>query len=244
MSSQEFSLTVLGTDGSYPAPGGCCSGYLLQAADFATWMDTGPGTLANLQLHVPLSRLGAVVVSHAHPDHWSDLEGLYVAMRYFLGRKGLPIYAPEGLRDLMVGEKPDGTFDWRVIGDGETAQVGPARWRWSRTDHPVETLAARVEVGGRALGYSADTGPAWELSSLGEGIQLALVEATLSLQDEGSFEHLSARQAGLTAARCGAERLVITHFAPTIDRELACVEATAAFGGPVEVAEVGKTWTV
>ncbi len=56
--------------------------------------------------------------------------------------------------------------------------------------------------------------------------------------------HLSARQAGLTAARCGAERLVITHFAPTIDRELACAEATAAFGGPVEVAEVGKTWTV
>jgi len=244
MSSQAFSLTVLGTDGSYPAPGGCCSGYLLQAGDFATWMDAGPGTMANLQLHVPLSRLDAVVVSHAHPDHWSDLEGLYVAMRYFLGRKGLPIYAPKGLRDLMVGEKPDGTFDWRVIGDGDTAQVGPARWSWSRTDHPVETLAARVEVGGRALGYSADTGPAWELSSLGEGIQLALVEATLSLQDEGSFGHLSARQAGLTAARCGAERLVITHLAPTIDRELACAEATAAFGTPVEVAEVGKTWTV
>jgi ribonuclease BN (tRNA processing enzyme) len=118
MTSQDFSLTVLGTDGSYPGPGGCCSGYLLQAGDFATWMDTGPGTMANLQLHVPLSRLDAVVVSHAHPDHWSDLEGLYVAMRYFLGRRGLPIYAPEGLRDLMVGEKPDGTFDWRVIGDG------------------------------------------------------------------------------------------------------------------------------
>jgi ribonuclease BN (tRNA processing enzyme) len=244
MTTQPFSLTVLGTDGSYPGPGGCCSGYLLQAGDFATWMDTGPGTMANLQLHVPLSRLDAVVVSHAHPDHWSDLEGLYVAMRYFLGRKGLPIYAPEGLRDLMVGEKPDGTFDWRVIGDGETAQLGPARWNWSRTDHPVETLAARVEVGGRALAYSADTGPAWALSSLGEGIQLALVEATLSLQEEGSFQHLSARQAGWAAASSGAERLVITHLAPMIDRELACAEATAAFGSPVEVAEVGKTWTV
>lgn len=244
MTSQDLSLTVLGTDGSYPGPGGCCSGYLLQAGDFSTWMDTGPGTMANLQLHVPLSRLGAVVVSHAHPDHWSDLEGLYVAMRYFIGRKGLPVYAPEGLRDLMVGEKPDGTFDWRVIGDGETAQVGPARWNWSRTDHPVETLAARVEVGGRALGYSADTGPAWTLSALGEGIQLALVEATLSLQEEGSYQHLSTRQAGWTAASCGAERLVITHLAPTIDREVARIEATAAFGSPVEVAEVGKKWTV
>ena len=244
MTSLDFSLTVLGTDGSYPGPGGCNSGYLLQAGEFATWMDTGPGTMANLQLHLPLSRLDAVVVSHAHPDHWSDLEGLYVAMRYFLGRKGLPIYAPEGLRDLMVGEKPDGTFDWRVIADGETAQVGPARWTWSRTDHPVETLASRVEVGGRALAYSADTGPAWELSSLGEGIQLALVEATMTWQEEGSVQHLSARQAGRTAARAGAERLLITHFAPPIDRQVALAEATAAFGGPVEVAEVGKTWTV
>jgi ribonuclease BN (tRNA processing enzyme) len=244
MTSLDFSLTVLGTDGSYPGPGGCNSGYLLQAGEFATWMDTGPGTMANLQLHLPLSRLDAVVVSHAHPDHWSDLEGLYVAMRYFLGRKGLPVYAPEGLRDLMVGEKPDGTFDWRVIADGETAHVGPARWNWSRTDHPVETLASRVEVGGRALAYSADTGPEWELSSLGEGIQLALVEATMTLQEEGSIQHLSARQAGRTAAKAGAERLLITHFAPPIDRAVSLAEATAAFGGPVEVAEVGKTWTV
>jgi ribonuclease BN (tRNA processing enzyme) len=244
MTSQDFSLTVLGTDGSYPGPGGCNSGYLLQAGEFATWMDTGPGTMANLQLHLPLSQLDAVVVSHAHPDHWSDLEGLYVAMRYFLGRKGLPIYAPEGLRDLMVGEKPDGTFDWRVIADGETAQVGPARWTWSRSDHPVETLASRVEVEGRALAYSADTGPEWELSSLGEGIQLALVEATMTLQEEGTIQHLSARQAGRTAASAGAERLLITHFAPPIDRAVALAEATAAFGGPVEVAEVGKTWTV
>lgn len=239
-----FSLTVLGCDGSYPAPGGCCSGYLVRTGEFATWMDAGPGTLARLQTHLPLERLDAVVVSHAHADHWTDLEGLYVAMRYFLGRKGVPIYAPEGLRDLMSGEKPDGTFDWRVIGDGETAQVGPARWSWSQTDHPVETLAARIEVGGRALGYSADTGPAWDLSKLGDGVQLALVEASLSLAEEGSLQHLSARQAGKTAAGSGAERLVITHLTPPIDREVARAEAESAFGGPVEVAEVGKTWRI
>jgi ribonuclease BN (tRNA processing enzyme) len=165
-----FTLTVLGCDGSYPGPGGACSGYLLRTGGFATWMDAGPGTMANLQMHIPLASLDAVVISHSHPDHWSDLEGLYVAMRYFLGRQGLPIYAPEGLRDLMRGENRDGTLDWRVIAGGDRAQLGPAVWRWSRTDHPVETLAARVEVAGRALGYSADTGPAWELSVLEPGV--------------------------------------------------------------------------
>jgi len=242
--SSSFSLTVLGADGSYPGPGGACSGYLLRADGFCTWLDAGSGTLANLQLHIPLGQLDAVVVSHAHPDHWSDLEGLYVAMRYFVGRSGLPIYAPEGLRELMTGELPDGTFDWRMIADGQSAQLGPASWRWSRTDHPVETLAARAELQGRSLGYSADTGPAWQLSDLGEGLSLALVEASLPSESEGTVQHLSARQAGAAAASARAQRLMITHLAPPIDREHARQQATDAFGGPVEVAIVGRTWQI
>lgn len=239
-----FSVTVLGSDGSYPGPGGACSGYLLQADGFFTWLDAGPGTMANIQLHVHLDQLGAVVISHGHPDHWSDLEGLYIALRYFLGRRGLPIYAPEGLRDLMRGENPDGTLDWRVIGEGDSALIGPARWRWSRTDHPMDTMAARVEVAGRALGYSADTGPGWSLSSLGSGITLALVEATMTTEAEGSLQHLSARQAGTMAKEAGADRLVITHLAPDIDRKRARAEAEESFGSPVDVAEVGRTWLV
>lgn len=239
-----FSLTVLGTDGSYPAPGGACSGYLLRSEGFCTWMDAGPGTLANLQLHIPLAHLDAVVLSHSHPDHWSDLEGLYVAMRYFIGRQGLPIYAPEGLRELMSGEKPDGTFDWHVIKDGASADVGPVRWTWSQTDHPVETLAARAQVQGRSLGYSADTGSRWSMANLGPELSLALVEASLTTEAEGSMQHLSARQAGAMAATAGAERLVITHLAPPIDREHARQQATAAFGREVEVAEVGRTWPI
>jgi ribonuclease BN (tRNA processing enzyme) len=239
-----LSLTVLGADGSYPGPGGACSGYLVRARGFCTWLEAGPGSLANLQLHVSLGDLGAVVLSHGHPDHWSDLEGLYVALRYFLERKGLPVYAPAGLRELMSEEKPDGTFDWHVVGDGDSAEIGPLRWSWSRTDHPIETLAARAELGARSLAYSADTGPAWSLSSLGDGPSLALVEASLTTDAEGSMQHLSARQAGLTAASAGAERLLLTHFPPPIEREQARKEAEAAFGGPVEVATVGRTWRV
>lgn len=245
MPKEPFSLTVLGTDGSYPSPGGACSGYLLQIDGFSIWLDAGPGTMANLQLHVPLTALDAVVISHRHPDHWSDLEGLYVAMRYFLGRRGFPIYAPEELQDLMLGEhKGDGTFDWHAVADESTAEIGPSRWRWSRTDHPVETLAARVEGGGRVLGYSADTGPAWSFSNLGPGLCLALVEATMNPGAEGSLQHLSARQAGAQAREAGAQRLLLTHLAPDIDRHKALAQAEESFGGPVEVAEIGRTWAV
>ena len=42
-------LTVLGCCGSYAAPGGACSGYLVQGGGKNLWLDAGPGTLANLQ---------------------------------------------------------------------------------------------------------------------------------------------------------------------------------------------------
>jgi ribonuclease BN (tRNA processing enzyme) len=240
----DFSITVLGSDGSYPGPGGAGSGYLVRAGGFYTWLEAGPGTLATLQLHVPLDRLDAAVISHCHADHRSDLESLYVALRYFVGRRDFPVYAPEGLQRVMREEHFDGTFDWRVISDGSSAELGPARWTWRRTDHPVETMAARAQLDGRALGYSADTGPAWELSALGEGLTLALVEASLPVAAEGTIQHLTARQAGATAAGAGAERLLLTHIAPPVDRERARQQAEEAFGGPVDVASVGGTWQI
>lgn len=242
--SRSFSITVLGSDGSYPGPGGACSGYLLRADGFCTWLEAGPGTLANLQLHVPLEHLDAAVISHSHADHCSDLDSLYVAMRYFVGRQRFPVYVPEGLHALVKSEHLDGTFDWRVVSDGDSADLGPARWEWRRTDHPVETLAARVEADGRALGYSADTGPAWDFAELGEDLTLALIEASLATEAEGSMQHLSARQAGTAAAGAGAERLVLTHLAPPLDRAQARAEAETTFGAAVEVAEVGRTWEI
>jgi len=239
----DFSVTVLGSDGSYPGPGGACSGYLLRADGFSVWMDAGPGTLANLQLHLRLEDLGAVVLSHSHPDHWSDMHGLYVAMRYFLGRLDVPVYSPAGIAEL-VHDPQDPTFVWNTIKDGMKAQIGPFQWTWSQTEHPVETLAARVEGQGRVLAYSADTGPGWPLSKLGLGVDLALVEASTTSDQVASPIHLSAHQAGESAAEAGARRLVITHFTPPVDRGKANAEASVGFGREVEIAATGRTWSV
>src|SRR5687767_4400840 len=66
-------LTVLGACGTYPGPGGACSGYLLQHEGFNLWMDAGHGTLSELQKHIPVSEVDAVFLSHAHPDHFVDM---------------------------------------------------------------------------------------------------------------------------------------------------------------------------
>ncbi|HVL06347.1 MAG TPA: MBL fold metallo-hydrolase [Acidimicrobiales bacterium] len=238
-----LSVTVLGCSGSYPGPGGACSGYLLDDGTTRIWLDAGAGTLANLQRHIDMADLDAIVLSHEHPDHWSDLEGWSVVCQFVLERTGFPVYAPAGLRERTY--KPDSpSFTWHDITDRGTTAVGTMRFTFSRTDHGPETLAMRVEAGGRRLGYSADTGPAWSLEELGAGLDLALCEASLSIEEEDKMQHLSARQAGVQARAAGAGRLVLTHVWATLDPEETRRHGSEAFGAPVEVASVGARYEV
>lgn len=248
-----LSVTVLGCCGSYPGPGGACSGYLVvhdhdvapgdEPCSTTLWIDAGSGTLANLQRLGDLSALDALVLSHEHPDHWSDLEGYVNIARFQLHRRGLPVYAPAGLRRRTYGvTEPE--LAWHDVADGDTVTVGSLMLSFSRTDHPVETLAVRVDGGGRTLGYSADTGPGWSLEALGPGLDLAVCEATLPADHAGRLAHLTAAQAGASARAAGVGKLVLTHLWPTMDPARSAGEAAETFGGPVEVASVGARYRV
>ena len=238
-----LTVTVLGCNGSYPGPGGAASGYLVDADGTRIWLDAGSGTLANLQLHVGLGDVDAIVLSHSHPDHWQDVEGYHVAVTYGEHpREGVPVYAPADLIDLLEHTQP--TFSLRTVRDRDRVEIGAASLAFSRTDHAKETLAVRLDCGGSALGYSADSGPGWSLDALGTGLDLALCEATFLQDREGSVQHLSARQAGTTARAAGVGRLVLTHTWPTIDLEAIRAEGEAAFGGPVEIAAIDAVYEV
>ena len=229
-----LSLTVLGSSGSYAAAGQACSGYLVRSPSTTVWLDAGGGTLANLQSHVDLLDVDAVVLSHEHPDHCADLTGYYVACKYYLGRTRAPVFAPASVREhVYYSEAP---LAWSDVSDGDAVDIGDLRLTFSRTDHPPETLAVRLEGEGRVLGYSADSGPGWSLEALGRRLDLALCEATYLADSEGMGHHMSARQAGASAKDAGAARLVLTHLQPGLDAGAAQAEASAAFGGPVDVA--------
>jgi len=238
-----LAVTVLGCSGSYPGPGGACSGYLVDDGTTRVWVDAGSGTLANLQRHVAFDQVDAIVLSHEHPDHWSDLEGWHNVLRYVLDRTGFPVYAPAGLRAHTYQDMGP-TVAWRDVADGHGVSIGTLDFTFSRTDHGPETLAMRVDARGRSFGYSADTGPAWALEALGPGLDLALCEATLTTDQEGTMQHLSARQAGGQARAAGAGRLVLTHLWSVSDPARAQEDASEAFGMPVDVATVGARFEV
>jgi ribonuclease BN (tRNA processing enzyme) len=235
-------LAVLGCSGSYAGPGQACSGYLLTCRGSSLWVDAGAGSLANLQRHITLADLDGIVLTHEHPDHWTDVEGFAVASVYVLDLAPVPVFAPAGMRDRL--QMPGRAFTWTDVADGDRVDVGSLRVSFSRTDHGPETLAVRVEGAGRVLGYSADTGPGWSLEALGSDLDLALCEATYLRDQEGHTKHMSARQAGESARQAGLARLVLTHRLPTVPARAAFEEGSEAFGAPVELAGHGEVYRV
>lgn len=244
-------MTVLGSAGTYPHPGNPCSGYLVQSPTTSVWLDAGTGTFGPLQEHVGLADVDAIIISHEHPDHCLEMPVVRNAARYVLGIHDIAVYGTAGARELLegvVGGPLDPPFQWTDVTDGSTVEVGDISFRFSRTDHPVETLAVRAEANGRILGYSADTGSDWSFERLdpgGAGFDLVLCEATLPSDQAGIYQHLTGAEAGAMSAAAGARRLSLTHMYEGVEHDrLKEAEAAEAFEGPVEIARPGYTFTV
>jgi ribonuclease BN (tRNA processing enzyme) len=242
-----LTLTILGCDGSHVSAGGAASGYLVREWDSGTtiWIDAGPGTFANLQRFCDPRSVDAIVLSHSHGDHWTDIDGFLTAGRWTAKPQWGPVrvLAAPGIAENLLQEA-DGVLEFEEISSSTRAKVGSIDLSFSRTDHPPETFAVRVEGAGRSLGYSADSGAGWSFSELGPGLDLALSEATYTREYEGTAGHMSGHQAGISAREAGAGRLLITHRSPVIGAEAVALEARASFGGPISQAAVGRGYTV
>lgn len=248
-------LHVLGSSGGYPVPDNPCSGYLLESAEARIWIDAGNGTMAAVQRLLPLERIDALVLSHVHADHCADLFTLLVALRFRMdGPVRKPLWAPREVWEVVPrfldpsgggALKLEEAFDFHPLEDGGEAEIAGVRFRCARTDHPVETLALRAEADGAALAYTADTGPAADLTGLARGVDLFVCEACYQDATMGAPVHLSARQAGDLARRSGVRNLALTHIWPTLDPEVSLAEARETAGEvPVELARAGRVFEV
>jgi ribonuclease BN (tRNA processing enzyme) len=240
-----LTVTVLGCDASYPSPGGACSGYLVESGRTRLWLDAGAGTMSKLQSLTDVDAIDGIVLTHAHPDHWTDVLVYHHLVKYYRPRPSVPVWSPVRVRELVEAVNGElSPLSWTVVDETSQVTCGDLAISFSRTDHGPETLAVRVDGGGVSVAYSADTGPAWSMSSLGDGIGLALVEATLDAEHEGVVQHLSGRQAGVMAEDAGVRALVLTHIDPDVAGEEQLEAAKAVFRGPVSLATVGARYEV
>lgn len=248
-------LTVIGCAGSYPGPDSAASCYLLEADhEGRTWrvlIDLGSGALGTLQQYVDPLTLDAVLLSHLHPDHYFDISGLYVVWKYHPSgpQERIPVYGPAGVarqaaRAYGLPKEPgmSAEFDFREYDDAPI-RLGPFTVKAVRVVHPVPAYGMRVEVGGRTLAYSGDTGPCSALVDLAKGADLLLAEAAfVEGGDNPADLHLTGTEAGRAAHDAGVGRLVLTHIPPWHDREVALAEARSTYSGPIELAVTGATY--
>lgn len=245
---------MLGACGTYPVPGGACSGYLLTHEGFSIWVDAGNGTLARLQEHLPVEQVDAVFLSHTHPDHCVDLYPFFYALSFRPSReRTVPVYGPHHARETLGRLLSDHSWEefgrvltWKGLSAGDAAEIGPFRVRIFDSVHSSENLTLRAEAGGGVFCYSGDTGPNVWLAEAARGADLFLCEASWQDHDTIMDEpiHLRAREAGAVAGQAGARHLVLTHIWPSNDTQVSRAQAAEAFGGDIELAATGRRWTI
>lgn len=270
-------LIPIGTSGSFAGPATAASSYLLQvptaeaaaagheARDWNLVLDLGSGAMGALQRFVDPRDLDAVSISHMHPDHCSDLAGLYVYLRYHpehgSRRSGksvpVPVFAPAGAAShvatsasLDESESLEHDFDFQDWSDRKAVEVGPLTIEPYRVFHPVETYGVRVtgpsaSGGTTTLAYTGDTDACSSVVELARDVDLLLSEAAY-LEDRdaaaGRGVHLTGLRAGQVATEAGARRLLLTHLPVWNDPAESLAEARRSYAGPVEVIQQGAVY--
>jgi ribonuclease BN (tRNA processing enzyme) len=221
-------------------------------------VDCGSGAVGALLRHIGAHELTAAVITHLHPDHFSDVYALANARRF--GRypgpaaPPLPVYAPRGAGEHLAAVLPrepsrrelHERFVFHALEDGP-GEVGALRLRVAPTNHPMPCHAVEMSSGGRRLVYTADTGPSAAVEELAAGASTLLAECTLVEGTEHLADvvgHLTGGMAGALAARAGVGRLLLTHFFTPHHAVKESVAAAAKEFGAVLAVDEGSTYEV
>jgi ribonuclease Z len=189
-------VTLTGTGSPIPDPNRAGPSTLVQCAGQNILIDCGRGVAMRLAATgVPAPFLSAILVTHLHSDHITDLNDL-VTTRWILTPEATAtvVYGPVGLKKVVDGMMamltPDQKYrhdhhsdlrngpgmqvDVHEVEPGDEFNIGGARVIVGRTDHrPVTpTIGFRIEAEGKSVVLAGDTVPCSELDALCSGADI------------------------------------------------------------------------
>lgn len=240
-------ITLLGTGSPLPDPHRAGPATLVRAGGRTFLVDAGRGVvLRAAAAGSGPNQLAAVLVTHLHSDHVTDLSDL-VTTRWITTFEPSPltVVGPPGtagvVAALLDALAPDIRYrtahhadldgpppvDVREVGPGVVWDDGEVVVRVAATDHrPVEpTIAFRIEHAGVAVVVAGDTVPCATLDELCAGADALVITAIrkdvladvpLPRLQDILDYHSSVEQAAATAERAGVGTLVLTHYVPAL----------------------------
>ena len=259
-------LKIIGCTGSFAGPESPASCYLLSSEDEhgRTWrvlLDMGSGSLGEIQKHVNLSDIDAVLISHLHPDHCVDLAGFYIAARWDpRGWQGgrISVWAPSGMSTYLAqthsmasAEILKDQMDFHDWSPEVPVTIGPLTIEPYLVLHPIDgpyalRVTERGASGEKVLVYSGDSDACEGLTRAAWHADLFLCEAAYMEGRDDSIRgiHLTGARAGETARDAQVRRLLLTHLPIWNEPDVALAEAREHFDGPVDVVTPLATYTV
>lgn len=245
-------LTILGSGTVVPDGSRNSAGYFVEMTDARLMMDCGAGTVHALSRYgLPWEQMTHLYISHFHVDHIGELASLFFAFKHGMRNartEPLTLIGPQGLDRVMNGLKsafgenlfePKFPVDVQMLAPGERVGIGnSSSLSVAKTPHTDESLAVRVESGGRVLCYTGDSDYSDDLAIFFGKANLLISECSFKERREG-IPHLSIKDVARMAARAEAARLVVTHFYFDVDEDELKRELQRDYSGEVIIGRDG-----
>jgi ribonuclease BN (tRNA processing enzyme) len=250
-------LVVLGSGTAIPSARRGSPAYLVRSKELSVLVDCGPGAIREAAAAgTGPGDIDLVLLTHFHPDHTLDLQALFFALRnpFFSGRGPLTILAPTGFGEVLSHwfSGPQGTWleprDYHL----ELIEVEPGVHEFRhltleavRVEHTPQSLAWRIreDPEGKVLALSGDTRVCDGAVKAGLGADLYVLECAVPADEPLPF-HLTPALAGEIARKANPRRVLLSHFYPPVDVELAALTVRDSFPGEVLVAEDQATYRI
>ncbi len=240
-------ITILGSGTATPNLDRNASGLAVRAEGLWILVDIGPGVLRRLcEARIDSKWIDVILVTHFHPDHVSDLAPFLFASNYEYGpvrQQAFHVVGPVGLKqfyDALIGCYGSWivpTGDRLIVREvdsqaPDTFSLGEITIRSAPSPHSFPSVSYRIEGKGVSVTVSGDTDVSEELVKLAKGTDVLVCECSFpeGIKIAG---HLIPSEAGRTAARAGAKKLVLTHFYPPCDEVDIVTQAAAVFSGEI-----------
>ena len=221
----DLRVTFLGSGDAFSAGGRHQAGYLVQAPGGWFLLDCGATTLmATKRFGIDAGAIDSIFISHLHGDHFVGIPFLLLEFRYEQQRKRpLRIAGPPGteeriraltratFKEFSVQPLPF-ALEFIEMSPDSPISFGELRLEPFRVPHQeTETsLGYVVEVAGRRIVYSGDTGWTEELITRSHGADLFICECCY-FETRLPF-HIDYPRLAENRQRFTAKRMILTHL--------------------------------